>query len=118
MHVHAKSPTLPQPVTPRPEKPTVARQDALSVPRVSDALSGGGGRRNSAPQRDPRGRSNPDRSDTQHDPSGSFAAKLVALSLAALDGEAVPIVSDYPAAVGSELDDLLAGAVPNRPNAD
>lgn len=97
MHVHSKQPTLPQPMAPRPEKPTVAREDALSVPRLSDALSGGGGRRDGSSARDQRERTKPRERSGGHDPAAAFAAKLMALSLATLDGEAPPKASgDLP----------------------
>ncbi len=97
MHVHSKQPMLPQPMAPRPEKPAVARQDALTVPQLSDVLSGGGGRRGGSSARGQRERTKPQQRSGGHDPAAAFAAKLMALSLATLDREAAPEASgDLP----------------------
>ena len=103
MHVHSKPPMLPQAMAPRPEKPAVARQDALAVPRLSDALSGGNGRRGGSSARDQRDRAKPQERSGSHDPAIAFAAKLMALSLATLDGDAA---AEEPGDLRSEVDGI------------
>ena len=118
MHVHSKQPLLPQPMAPRAEKAQPARQDAVAALRVSDALSGGSGRRGGSPSRDAQGRTKPDAPDEHHDPAGLFAAKLAVLSFAALDGETVGMpLDETPASPSPEAEpdfgDLLMRAVPD-----
>ena len=110
MHVHSKQPALPQPLPPRSEKAPITRPDTLSLPRVSDALSGGGARQGGSSSRNQRERAKREEPAVHHDAAGNFAAKLVALSLAALDDETAPIAADDRVVGDLDLSDLFLNA--------